>query len=125
MLKVFDLELDFDITSPADVMRYKTAGEVMEAAADSITLPTVPEDDPEFINQYYAMLNDELRLFGDFIDEVFGDGIANRLLGRNPSLNRVTDINDALGAAMETQGREYGAKVQKYTPNRATRRKKP
>ena len=70
------------------------------------------------------MLNGQLRLFGNFIDEVFGDGIAQQLLGNNPSLNKVTEINDALGNAMEAQGKDFGVKLQKYKPNRATRRGK-
>jgi len=125
MLKVFDVKLDFDITAPSDILRYDTAGKKMQTEAENLSAPTVPEDDPEFIGQYYAFLNGQLQLFGNFIDDVFGDGIANKLLGRKPSLTRVTEINNALGAAMETQGKEFGVKLRKYQPNRATRRAKP
>ena len=124
MITVNNIQLDFDITSPSDVLRYKAAGERMEAEGASITLPTVAPDDPKFLDAYVDMLNAQLRLFGNFIDEVFGDGIAEQLLGNNPSLNKVTEINDVLGAAMEAQGKEFGVKLQKYRPNRATRRAK-
>lgn len=122
MITVNNIQLDFDITSPSDVLRYKQAGERMETEGASITLPTVETDDPGFLDAYVEMLNAELRLFGNFIDEVFGDGVAKQLLGNNPSLNKVTEINDALGEAMEAQGKEFGVKLQKYKPNRATRR---
>lgn len=122
MLKVKGIELDFDITSPGDIVRYKQAGERMEAEAENISTPTMKTDDPLFMDAYIDMLNAELHLFGNFIDEVFGDGIADRLLGNNPSLNKVTEINDALGEAMAAQGKAFGTKLQKYTPNRATRR---
>jgi hypothetical protein len=122
MLTVNGTELDFDITSPADITRYKQAGERMEAEAEKVKIPTVKTDDPAFLDAYLDMLNSQLRLFGNFIDEVFGDGIAGRLLGGNPSLNKVTEINEALGAAMEAQGKEFGVKLQKYKPNRTTRR---
>jgi hypothetical protein len=122
MITVNNIQLDFDITSPSDVVRYKQAGEHMEAEGAKITLPTVAPEEPGFLDAYVDMLNGELRLFGNFIDEVFGDGVAEQLLGNNPSLNKVTEINDALGAAMEAQGQEFGVKLQKYKPNRATRR---
>lgn len=124
MIKVNNIQLDFDITSPADVLRYKQAGERMEADGANIALLTLAPDDPGFLDAYVDMLNAQLRLFGNFIDEVFGDGVAEQLLGHNPSLNKVAEINDALGAAMEAQGNEFGVKLQKYKPNRATRRAK-
>ena len=122
MLIVNGLELDFDLTSPSDVLRYKAAGEQMEAEGASISLPALDEDDPRFLDVYVEMLNSELRLFGNFIDNVFGDGVAEKLLGDNPSLTKVGEINDALEAAFEKQGNDFGVKLQKYQPNRATRR---
>jgi hypothetical protein len=122
VITVNNIQLDFDITSPADILRYKQAGERMEIEGADIKLPTVSPDDPKFLDAYVEMLNCELRLFGNFIDEVFGDGVAEQLLGNNPSLNKVAEINDALAGAMEAQGKEFGVKLQKYKPNRATRR---
>lgn len=124
MIEVNNIQLDFDITSPSDVLRYKQAGERMEAEGANIALPTIAPDDPGFLDAYVEMLNAQLRLYGNFIDEVFGDGIAEQLLGHNPSLNKVAEINDAMSAAMEVQGTEFGVKLQKYKPNRATRRAK-
>lgn len=124
MIEINNVQLDFDITSPTDVLRYKQAGERMEAEGANIALPAVAPDDPSFLDAYVEMLNAQLRLFGNFIDEVFGDGVAEQLLGNNPSLNKVAEINDALSNAMEAQGTEFGVKLQKYKPNRATRRAK-
>lgn len=124
MLKINDLELDFDITSPTDVLRYKQAGEHMEAAAAELHFPELTSDDPGFLDNYVNMLNSQLRLFGNFIDEVFGEGVAQKLLGDNPSLNRVTEVNEAISQAMAEQGKSFGVRLQKYKPNRATRREK-
>lgn len=120
-MKIMSVEVDFDITSPSDVVRYKQAGEKMEAEGLQIAGPAMSPEDPGFLDAYVEMLNAELRLFGNFIDEVFGDGVANQLLGSNPSLNKVTEINDALSEAMETQGRDFGIKLKKYKPNRNAR----
>lgn len=124
MIKVNGIQLDFDITSPADVTRYKQAGEKMEAEGAKIQLPALEPDNPAFLDAYIDMLNAELRLFGNFLDDVFGDGVAARLLGGNPSLSKVAQINEALGLAMEEQGKAFGVRIQKYTPNRAARRAK-
>ena len=124
MIKVNGIQLDFDITSPADVTRYKQAGEKMEAEGAKIQLPALKPDNPAFLDAYIDMLNAELRLFGNFLDDVFGDGVAARLLGGNPSLSKVAQINEALGLAMEEQGKAFGVRIQKYTPNRAARRAK-
>jgi hypothetical protein len=122
MIEVNGVQLDFDITSPADVLRYKQAGEHMEASGVDVALPTLAPDDPGFLDEYVNMLNGQLRLYGDFLDEVFGDGKAQMLLGSNPSLSKVTEINEAVSAALESQGKDFGVKLQKYKPNRATRR---
>ena len=122
MITVNNIQLDFDITSPMDMLRYKQAGERMEAEGAAIKLPTVSPDDPKFMDAYIDMLNCELRLYGNFLDNVFGDGVAEQLLGNNPSLNKVAATNDAMATALEEQGKEFGVKLQKYKPNRATRR---
>jgi len=122
MINVLGVDLDFDITSPTDMVRYKEAGERMEAEGQNLSMPTMATDDPGFLDAYIDMLNAQLRLFADFLDDVFGDGIAMELLGANPSLNRITEINDAIGDALEKQGGEFGGKLAKYQPNRETRR---
>ena len=124
MIEINNIQLDFDITSPSDVLRYKQAGERMEAEGAAIALPALAPDDPKFLDAYVEMLNAQLKIFGNFIDEVFGDGVAEQLLGNNPSLNKIAEINDAMSVAMEAQGTEFGVKLQKYKPNRATRRAK-
>lgn len=124
MLELNGIQLDFDITSPVDVMRYKQAGERMEAEGEALVYPTMSPEDPAFLDAYVEMLNGQLRIFGNFLDEAFGDGVALQLLGSNPSLNTVIQVNDGLEAAMEAQGRDFGVKLKKYKPNRATRRSK-
>lgn len=124
MLNINGLEFDFNITSPKDVLKYKRAGERMEAAGALLAIPEVATDDPAFLDSYMEMLNAELHLYADFLDEVLGENAAQQLLGDNPGLDTIFEINDTMGAAMEAQGAAFGAKVKKYTPNRATRRQK-
>lgn len=122
MLNVNGVDLNFDITSPADVVRYKQAGERMEAAGAEVSYPSMATDDPGFLDAYVDMLNRLLRLYGNFLDEAFGEGTADALLGANPSLTKVQSVVDAIGAALAAQGRDFGVALRKYQPNRATRR---
>lgn len=104
MLNVNGVDLNFDITSPADVVRYKQAGERMEAAGAEVSYPSMATDDPGFLDAYVDMLNKLLRLYGNFLDEAFGEGTADALLGANPSLTKVQNVVDAIGAALAAQG---------------------
>lgn len=122
MININGIELEFDITSPADIMRYKTAGEKMEAEGAKIVMADIPTNDPKFLDEYIDMLNKQLHVFAAFIDEIFGEGIAQKLLGANPSLNKITEINEALSKAMQKQGTDFGVRLEKYKPNSASRR---
>lgn len=123
-MQILGVTVDFDVTSPTDILRYTKAGETMEAAAAGITMADVKPDEPGYINAYVDMLNAELKLFGNFIDDVFGTGVAMQFMGDNPSLNKIADVNDALVAAFEQQGKATGTRFAKYTPNRKGRRSK-
>lgn len=126
MLKIRNIEIDFDITSPKDMARYNEA--VKKASAAQEAHESLPgPDEPDFMEKYVGFLNAELKIFGDFIDDIFGDGVANKLLGSNPSLNLVYEINDEIGAALEEQGKAVSLrikKLQKYQPDTAKRKRK-
>lgn len=126
MIDICGVQIDFDITSPTDLVRYKQAGERMEAEGEKFDYPEIAPSDPGFIDAFIEFINNMLQLYGNFIDDAFGEGYAERLLGDNPSLNRINDINDAIVDAMAAAGEAYGTKVsdqiKKYAPNRATRR---
>jgi len=122
MITISGIELDFDTTAPEDILRFKEAYEAMVEESKGITGPTLSEGDPAFLDAYVEMLNKELRLFGNFIDGIFGDGIAEQLLGNKPSLRKVNAVMDEMGDVLQKDGEEYGLSLKKYQPNRATRR---
>lgn len=124
MLNINGIELDFDITSPEDLRRYRAAGEKMAAAE----LPDPPHPGEALtdadMEQYIAYLEAQCRLLTDFIDEAFGGDVCNRLLGPKTSLDKLLSLCDALGAAVEEQSKSVGVKIVRYAPNRASRRSK-
>ena len=119
-MKIFDLDVDFDFTSPKDVLRYKQASEKKSARAAEVPNPTVPITDPKYIDEYLEMINQTLRIYGDFLNEAFGEGTAEELLGDNPSITKSLEVQEAIEKAFEKQGKELGLAMAKYMPNQAT-----
>lgn len=124
MITVNNVAIAFDITSPADLRRYRTAGEKMTEAATQLQTPPLTMDTNEDFDLYIAYLEQQCKLLTDFIDDVFGEGVCNALLGEKTSLEKLLDIFDAIGTAVEDQGKNVGVKIKKYEPNRAARRMK-
>ena len=122
MITVNGKEIDFDLTSPEDLRRYRDAGERMTQAAEALGGPPEDPSSPAGFAAYITYLEQSCRMLTDFVDGVFGDGTCDALLGPKTSMERLLDICDDIGAALEEQGRRVGVKIQKYTPNRATRR---
>lgn len=125
MLTVLGKEIDFDVTSPADMQRYLDAEAAMQKAAAALP----PDPDPaamatrEGLQEYQAHLAVQCKLLTDFIDAAFGDGTCNALLGPKTSLSTLLDVMDALRDAISGQGVQYAQRLAAYKPNRATRRK--
>ena len=123
MLNINGTEIDFDITAPEDLRRYRAAGEKMAAAQ----LPAPPHPGKELtgedMGQYTTYLEAQCRLLTDFIDEAFGM-VCDWLLGAQDQPEKLLDLCDALGRAVEAQSSAVGVKIARYTPNRATRRAK-
>ena len=123
MITVQGLQIDFDITSPGDIQRLNAAQEVAAEKEKNITAPT-DTDSPTYLQAYASWLNQLLNIFGNFIDDAFGDGIAEQLLTNNPSITKMLDVNDALENALGEHAKQFAARFNKYAPNRATRRSK-
>lgn len=130
MLKVLGNELDFDITSPDDLDRYLAACDKMVQA--SMQLPAPPDagmpgggqDALEWTRAYQRWVKANCELVTNWIDDIFGEGTVNRLLGPKTSLSAILDTYDALKAAITKQGETAAAHLRQFAPNRATRRGK-
>lgn len=123
MIHIKGIEIDFNITSPSDILRLH---EAQEKAAQREAQATAPSDtnDPDYLLKYAGWLNELLNTFGNFIDDAFGDGVAEKLLTNNPSLDMLFDVNDELEKALGVHVKTITSRFDKYKPNRATRRAK-
>lgn len=124
MLKVLGTELDFDITSPDDLDRYIRASEKM--VAEAAQLPPMPQTTVGLANlrAYQEWVEANCRQITDWIDDIFGEGTANKLLGPKTSLSQILCLYDAIRDAAGQQGKEVATHLRQFAPNRATRRAK-
>ncbi len=119
MLVINNVELNFDITAPDDLVRYKTEGETLQKAIEAL-----PKVDPTDLDAYIDWLQKYSTALTDWIDNIFGENVCNKLLGAKTSINKILDLTDDITNAVTAQGEEFGVRMKKYTPNRAQRRVK-
>lgn len=121
MLHVLGVELNFDITAPDDLDRYLRACERLEEVGKA--LPPMPEAGvgADWTRAYRDWVRANCKAVTDFIDDVFGEGTANRLLGPKTSLSRILDVYDAIQAAAGEQAQRILRHTLEFAPNRATR----
>ena len=130
MLTIRGVELNFNITSPADLTRFNEAQKVAAERDAAVKSPVDPSD-PNFIASYIEWLNALLSIYGNFLDDAFGDGVAERLMTNNPSLDELFELNDEVAEVLGDFYAADGEYMQaltarfsgtKYKPNRAARR---
>lgn len=123
MIVIQGIEVEFNITSPTDILRLNEAQEKASRREAEIQAPQ-DVDSPTYLREYAGWLNSLLNVFGNFIDDAFGEGLAQRLLTNNPSLDMVFDVNDELEKVLGDHSRQITDRFNKYRPNRASRRAK-
>jgi len=119
-LNINGVALDFDFTNPEDLVRYHEALERMQGM-DMAHLDNSSGalDDVGSFSAYVKLLKDMLQCFSAFLDEVFGEGAAAKLIGDKPSLQKITEIQDAIHAGAEAQNKALESHYAKYAPNRS------
>ena len=121
-LNILGVELDFDFTSPDDIMRYRAAMDRMPGIdIKRLSNSRAAFDDADSFTAYVKALKDILRNFSVFLDEAFGEGTSDKLIGNKPSLRKVIEIQDAINVGAEAQNKTLEAHYAKYAPNRAGR----
>lgn len=124
MITLNGIEIDFDITSPSDLLRLDAAEKAVEEKGADLPEPPKDKTASNYLVQYAGWLNLQLNLFGNFLDDAFGDGVAEKLMTTNPSLSKVLVINEQLATELGGHAKAIADKFSKYAPNRATRRSK-
>ncbi len=117
MLTVYNTLLDFDITCPEDLMRYNSAiAHLNEHKKKTKNAGTTHDENS--MNSYVEFLRQECDVVINFIDEVFGEGTCNKLLGEKSSLSSLIDLCDEIAIAVKSSAKCTEKKFARYEPNR-------
>lgn len=120
-MKLDEIDLDFDLTSPEDLRRYSAAMERMRTAVQDLPVPPAEVVTEENFAAYTAFMEAQCRILTQFIDAAFGDGTCNRLLGPQTSVSKLNALCEDIGKALEAQGNATAKRLAPYQPNRRKR----
>ena len=103
MLFVYGKKLDFDLTLPGDLHRFRQACEHLMYATGAVAQP--PEDIswPDGFNDYIRYVEQMCAALHNFIDEAFGEGVCRELIGPKESLAKLLDVCNAINDALREQ----------------------
>lgn len=110
----------FDMGNPRDAQKLEKA-QARAEKQDKLAPPypytkgVMPKQD-EATPSYEAFLNAQLRIYGDFLDDLLGKGAADTLLGDNPSLHDMDDVQQQLVAELTNSARHVAAVINRYAP---------
>ncbi len=119
MLTVYNTPLDFDITCPEDILRYnKAVAKMSEQKTIADKKEQGKNEADGDIKEYAEYLRQECDVVINFIDDVFGEGTCNKLMGEKSSLSALIDLCDEITVAVKNSTKEAEKKLAKYEPNR-------
>ncbi len=116
MITVNGTKLNFDITSPDCLKRYLSA---LQKLNSNKTEKTVKQN-CNTIEEYTQLLEGECKAVTNFIDEIFGDGTCNALLGSEASLLQLFNVCESIAQQIQNQTSNATQKFTMYKPNRKT-----
>lgn len=112
MLKFRDLELDFDIYDADQAEIYEEA--LLRVREESAR--KVPDEG------LAAGIRRQCGVVFDFFDDLFGEGTHELIFNGKTNLGACLDAFKEFTDLVNAQKADMAAKLQQYTPNRATRR---
>ena len=112
-MKLKDIEVDFDFLDADDVERFeKEAKRVKEAC----------ETKNKEEKSYSEVIREECNIIDTFFDNVFGEGISEKLFNGKKNLNEhIKAFEDIVNKKIEQQ-RDLQNTLNRYQPNRKQRR---
>ncbi len=133
MIVLNNVELDFDITSPECMKRYTAALKKLEKskseqssnmlqqnAVEKTQNSDISIQNSNALEQYTQFIQTECTLVTNFIDEVFGNGTCNLLLGNKVSLVQLFNLCEDLLQQINQQTKKAQALFELYKPNTKT-----
>ncbi len=115
MLFLGEEELNFDITCPSDIKKYRQA---MDILMHNTQVLNELKNDESNIESYERIIEAECNLLCEFIDNMLGQGTCNKFLGEKVSVNTLYDFCAQIASAIDEQAKATKKKFAPYKPNR-------
>ena len=114
-MKLGNVEVEFSFTNTSNLKKLKEAYEKIIEKADFNKKNT-----EDFIQR----MDNECNIARNFFDEVFGEGIAEKIFGKENDYEIIMDTLEIVMLEYEKQQNRLNEKYAKYNPNRVQRRNK-
>lgn len=118
MIKVRDVELKFDPSNPTHIVRFNTESAQHQERVAALRSPDTTKEN--WLDEYVAYLNGFLQSFATYLDNVFGDDVAQRLLGAEPGIEDCFAVDDEIGTAITEHLSVFQDRAHRFLPNRQT-----
>lgn len=112
-MKIRNVEVEFDFFDADDVERF-------EKEAEKVKLQSQNKEIKEM--SYSEALRAECKIIRDFFDNVFGEGISEKMFnGKNNLAEHIKAFEDIVNEKISQQ-KQLNSTYERYMPNRAERR---
>ena len=114
-MKIKNIEVNFDFLDADDMEKFENeAKKVIEECEKGETSGL----------SYSQVIREQCRIINNFFDNVFGEGISEKLFGNKNNLREHTDAFEEIVKEKENQQQSFATSLSRYQPNRETRRSK-
>lgn len=119
MIKIRNVELDFDFNDADDMEKLENAIEKTQKQLETISVDNKKTSE---------VIRETCKYIFDCFNDIFGDGTDKKVFGDKTNLNICKEAFEDLINARIEQEKEFSEEMsnieKKYSPNRATRRAK-
>lgn len=114
-MKIRNIEVEFDFLDADDMEKFENeARKVVEQC----------ESKKKQQMSYSQMIREQCKIINDFFNNVFGDGISQKLFGNKDNLKEHISAFEEIAKEKENQQKSIVSSLERYQPNRETRRNK-
>lgn len=118
MITVNGVEFEFSFFNPDHVRRYEKTRLTVAQKYQALNRFQEGELSTE---RYAEILTEGCLAIFEFFDGILGEGTSNRLFGDETDFERCIDAFMAFEDGIQQQASEFGKKLERFSPNRATR----
>jgi hypothetical protein len=114
-MKIRNIEVEFDFLDADDMEKF-------EEEAKKVVKQCEEKEKQQM--SYSQMIREQCKIINDFFNNVFGDGMSEKLFGNKDNLKEHISAFEEIVKEKENQQKSIVSSLERYQPNRETRRNK-